>query len=238
MDEFEQRVRATLGELADSVPASPHAWAEQNRRRGRKQRSRRETVLVAVAASVVLIAAVLVPSMLIRQDREQTPASQGPVPGPVYVPEQGAELLAGPFVLTTSVHNGQTWNAVAYLVSGDKATRSPMLCTWFGAAGTAIAGAGPGSTCYPLPADKTPQPAVAGHGLPDGAAASPPHGVWVFVTTSRVASLRVYNRDGGMSKPRLVGGGGGYSLFSGEYTDPGWFDAYDAHDVFIGSGVP
>ncbi|WP_370948474.1 hypothetical protein AB5J62_13030 [Amycolatopsis sp. cg5] len=239
MDEFERRVRTALGELADSVPSSSHSWAEHHRRRELKQRRRRrKTVLVAAAAAIVLVAAVLVPSVLPHTDRERTGASPAPVRGPVYVLRPGTELLAGPFVLTTYVEDGQMHNAAAYVTANKDSQGPPTLCIWSGVAGEPV-GTGPKSACYVSTVDKNPEATiiVTGRSVPDGVAKAH-QGMWVFMTGARVASLRVYNRDGGMSESRLIGAGGGYNLFSGEFTDPGWFDAYDVHGVFIRSGKP
>lgn len=54
MDALDARVRATLNELAEQVPASEGAWAEQERRQRTRARARRRRLTALTAAAVVV----------------------------------------------------------------------------------------------------------------------------------------------------------------------------------------
>lgn len=59
MNDLEDRLRATLGDLADGVPPSPHPRADLDRRLTR-HRTKRSTFAIAAAAAVV-VAGVVIP---------------------------------------------------------------------------------------------------------------------------------------------------------------------------------
>lgn len=62
MNDLEDRLRTTLGDLADGVPSSQHARADLDRRLARR-RTKRSTLAVA-AAAVVVVAGVAIPVTL------------------------------------------------------------------------------------------------------------------------------------------------------------------------------
>ena len=76
MNDIEDRLRTSLGELADTVPASPHARADLARRLTR--RPDRRPWLVAAAAAVVIAAAVV--PVVVNQGRDRVSGDGVPAP--------------------------------------------------------------------------------------------------------------------------------------------------------------
>jgi hypothetical protein len=93
MNDLDDRLRTTLGDLADGVPSSPHARADLDRRLARR-RTGRSTLAVA-AAAVVVAAGVVIPVALNQADepggqRASTATTQTP---PTSVPPGSVGLL-------------------------------------------------------------------------------------------------------------------------------------------------
>jgi hypothetical protein len=109
MNDLDDRLRATLHQLADAVPPSPHPRADLERRLVR--RPARRSLLIAAAAAVV-VAAVAVPVALSRQD---SPSPQRVATAPPSTSESSestapkpGDMLAGPVELGRFVENGAT----------------------------------------------------------------------------------------------------------------------------------
>jgi hypothetical protein len=82
MDEPEQRLRSALTEMAEGVPPSHHAWADQQRRLALKSRRHRlrPALVAAVAAAVVALIAVPVAVINNSTSRDNTSVEVAAVP--------------------------------------------------------------------------------------------------------------------------------------------------------------
>ncbi len=178
MNDLEDRLRTTLGELADTVPPSPHARADLDRRLGRAPRRR---VLLTAAAAAAVVAAVTVPLAV---------SGTGPVARPA-VPLPGGSASASPGVVDPVVL-GRFGDHAAVLTVPD----GERMCV----AETVPAGqAAPAPTCEPVPGWPA-EPMglvitrqVLGEGAPDSGPL--PH-LMLFVTAPEVRRLDVRRGDG------------------------------------------
>jgi hypothetical protein len=152
MDELERRLRSALAEMAEEVPPSHNAWAEQERRLALKSHGSRvrPALLAAVAAAVVALVAVPVTLLSIKSPNEVhhasmptvNPASPSGATGPPttaktdqgptlsdygYRAIPGEQLVVGPSYVTNAKEGGNL-QVVAYLVARD-GNPNLLLCT-------------------------------------------------------------------------------------------------------------
>jgi hypothetical protein len=120
MTDLEKRVRYSLHELADTVPASADPRGELDRRlTGRRHRSFRGPALAvaAAAAAVVAVVGVTVP-LATRHDADPT-ATERTKDGLVWSSDyEWLVADAGPFVLGGFTRNGEKIDAVAWVRGG------------------------------------------------------------------------------------------------------------------------
>jgi hypothetical protein len=174
MDELERRLRSALTEMAEEVPPSHNAWAEQERRLALKSRPARvrPALLAAVAAAVVALVAIPVTLLGLRSSDQvdhatlptatsvdqlpsspNTPQTTNGVPyGPGYRVVPTEKLLVTPTILDSAKGNTGLY-VVAYAVQRNDVPR-PMLCTALVNREGEINGDGQVSapTCVPIPA--------------------------------------------------------------------------------------
>src|SRR5262249_8842179 len=118
MTELEERLRAGLSGLADSVPRTPNAWAEQERRR---RPARRGPMLAAAAAAVGLAATV--PATVLTHPAPAPSTGQpvtitAPRPTKGYDPSPDGPYLTitdGPMLLGEFSEGGTRWGAWVFL---------------------------------------------------------------------------------------------------------------------------
>lgn len=210
MIDLEERLRTGLAELVEAVPASPNAWAEQERRHAPRQ-PRRGAVFAAVAAAVV--AAAVVPATVLTHpapepdspaliaspppsDVSTPPASEVSTP-PSFDPSYEGPYLGvvtGAAEIATFTEGGKSWGAWIFVdrrPNGQGWTE--RLCVVGVPVGQPLKGPvrHPNSSgCQPVPAasSKVSTRAVLGGGTPGSGPV--PH-VLLFVTTPDVASLEV-----------------------------------------------
>jgi len=150
MDELERRLRSALADMAEEVPPSHNAWAEQERRLALKSHGSRvrPALLAAVAAAVVALVAVPVTLLSLRSPSQVDHASMptGPVSptaptersdanktfGPTwsdhgYREIPGEHLVVKPSYVTSAKEGGNL-HVVAYIVTKD-GNPNLVLCT-------------------------------------------------------------------------------------------------------------
>lgn len=198
MNDLDDRLRTTLDELAGTVPPSPHARADLERRLTR--RGRRRPLLVAAAAAVV-VAAVAIPVAL----------SQGGGPTPRRVATPPTTMDTGVPTTTTTLPNGDLAGPIELgRFKYNDVTQVTMLSVTAmndGEHWCMNAYAPPGRDSYPIgfceivpswPADVPPGAVVKtypvfGERTPDSGPL--PH-LKVFLTSPAVATLEVRRADG------------------------------------------
>jgi hypothetical protein len=152
MDELERRLRSALAEMAEEVPPSHNAWAEQERRLALKSHGSRvrPALLAVVAAAVVALVAVPVTVLSLRSPNPvdhasmptvnpTSPASPSAPPGarkttlgPAwsdhgYREIPGEQLVVKPSYVTSAKEGGNL-HVVAYIVAKD-GNPNTLLCT-------------------------------------------------------------------------------------------------------------
>jgi hypothetical protein len=155
MDELERRLRSALADMAEEVPPSHNAWAEQERRLALKSHGSRvrPALMAAVAAAVVALVAVPVTLLSLRSPSQVDHASMptvnpnSPVSptaptepsdankttfGPTWSDHGYREIPGEHLVLkpsyVTGAKEGGNLHVVAYLVSKD-GNPNLLLCT-------------------------------------------------------------------------------------------------------------
>jgi hypothetical protein len=112
MTALEDRLRSALADLADEVPASHNAWAEQQRRLAAARRpSRRRPMLAAAAVAVIL--AGTVPATVVPHSgpaRPDGPSGYAPLPDGPYL-----AIVDKPWQLAEFSEGGRRWVAWAFL---------------------------------------------------------------------------------------------------------------------------
>jgi hypothetical protein len=141
MDELEQRLRSALTEMAEEVPPSHHAWAEQERRLAGKRPRRRPVLMAAAAAAVVVMIAV--PLLVVNMrgarpvdhaappDSPTTSVTTPTVPtsesrDPQYRPQAGETVLTQPVLLISGEPEGKNESTYLYTI---RRAGMAMLCT-------------------------------------------------------------------------------------------------------------
>jgi hypothetical protein len=226
MNDLDDRLRTTLHQLADTVPASQHARADLDRRL--VSRGRRRPLLVAAAAAVV-IAGVAVPVALnqsggpSRGSTATRPTSVTQSSNPPSLP--GNAHVLGSFdengihksvALTVDKGNpGDTWCAIEVVSQGQKASREP--------------------DCYMVPLSWSDPPGsfVFTYGLfnVDVIYSGPVPNLLVFVTAPAVASLEVGDGAGGQVPVRQIVARPGATFYLAEFPDTPAGFRYTARDA-------
>ncbi len=228
MNDLDDRVRRSLHRLADTVPPSPHARADLERRLARP---RRRPLLVAAAAAVVL-AAVALPVALTRHasHRVTTPATTPSSP-------RGAGTEADPFVVASLTDDGVEKAALLWVTEGPG---GQLMCTALRPVGEDDPASPPGPDCDPVPASCPTGPHGSGHVRTatvqsDYVLAAGPEQLrelLVFVTAPGVARLEVRAGDGTTVRTttafRLPGG---VTFAVAEFPGPPWGFGYTAWDA-------
>lgn len=91
MNDIEDRLRTSLGDLADGVPPSPHARADLDRRLTR-HRAKRSTLAIAAAAAVV-VAGVAIPVAINRGGGESGQRAATAATSTTFPPATGSKPL-------------------------------------------------------------------------------------------------------------------------------------------------
>lgn len=226
MNDLEDRLRSTLHNMANDVPASQHARADLDRRLA--GRGRRRPLLVAAAAAVVVAAGVAVPVALNRGDG---PSGQGVATQPTSVtqtsttsPLPSSLHVIGSFeedgvhksvALSVDEGNpGDTWCAVEVVPRGQKASREP--------------------NCFMVPISWPERSFVLPYGLfneDDLPNSGPVPNLMVFVTSPQVTTLEVSAGTGGSVSVTKVVARPGATFYVATFpgTSDGW--AYTAKDA-------
>jgi hypothetical protein len=202
MNDLERRLRSGLGALADAVPPSEDAWAEQQRRIGPARRTVRRPLLAAAAAAVVA-GTVVTGSVLARQADQpagpiDVPLTTGPV-DPSRLPSStlpNASADRGPFDLGVFTAGSTRWRASTFV---DLSGQAPQVCVTI----TQLMSADPAPDgpaadyppqCAPMRADeKVESRAVSAASAPP---IGPMPGRLLFLAVPQVATLTVCAGDG------------------------------------------
>jgi hypothetical protein len=122
MDELEHKLRSALTEMAEGVPPSHHAWAEQERRLAMKSRRSRVRPALMAAVAAAVVALIAVPVVILNS--RNAPVEMGAEP-PLITGDSGPP--------TTQFPNGQTAKIPYRPTNGETLSAGPMVV---GSAGT------------------------------------------------------------------------------------------------------
>lgn len=238
MDELERRLRSALTEMAEEVPPSHNAWAEQERRLALKSRraKRRPALIVAAAAAVALI---LVPVLVLRSktstvDQADTPpptTTTGPpsesmvypVPGtPEYRPVPGETIITLPAPVASNRDNVTTY---VYTVSKDS---KPAMC--FSDApttrGAVIEGSQRRSACIAL----TPPRPGKYVWLQYGMSNQKEQGLYIYIASDPTDNILIRRAEGGYTSAYKLSSGKDFSIFVSYLNSPKPPAAWTARD--------
>ncbi|MEV4311573.1 hypothetical protein [Actinocrispum sp. NPDC049592] len=211
MDELERRLRSALVELAEEVPPSHNAWADQERRLALKSRRARvrPVLMAAVAAAVAALIAVPVVIFNLRPSGVQAggvlpaeehpssvatgPASNWPPPktGNNYVPVPNEKLITEPVSVETVTRPEGQWETLVYTVQRDG---TQLMCSIPLPYGVKVNGADQAKygspACLPLIAPRNGRLMWFKGFLPNSA-----NGMYAYVMTPNVQSVLVRTAD-------------------------------------------
>lgn len=150
-DELEHKLRSALTEMAEGVPPSHHAWAEQERRLAMKSRRNRVRPALMAAVAAAVVALIAVPVMVLNS--RTAPVDMGAEPLPpstrsadllpdgrekvAYRAETGETLTSGPMIVGVRGTSRPSVYVYAYTVRSPK---GPTLCFAANAEGNEING--------------------------------------------------------------------------------------------------
>jgi hypothetical protein len=152
MDELEHKLRSALTEMAEEVPPSHHAWAEQERRLAMKSRRHRVRPALMAAVAAAVVALIAVPVMVlnsrtapVEMGAEQLPSTTGSADVRLpdgrekiaYRADAGEPLTSGPMIVGVQGTSKPTVYMYAYTVQSPK---GQMLCFAANAEGNEING--------------------------------------------------------------------------------------------------
>ncbi|GAB3913209.1 hypothetical protein GCM10029964_122340 [Kibdelosporangium lantanae] len=253
MDELERRLRSALAEMAEEVPPSHNAWAEQERRLALKSRGTRvrPALLAAVAAAVVALVAIPVTLLSVRSPNPIDHASmptvgqtssttpQAPPSGRTTLGDQnwdehgyrsipGEQLVVGPYYVD-GAKGGGSLQVVAYVVARDH-NPNLLLCTavlpqWAEVNGPDQLG---GASCREVPAQGKKLVRLQ-ELVPDAA----DKGVYLFVADPKVSTilLRRGEDDGYREAYQLGHSQAAVVLMAARMDSPVPPKAYSARDA-------
>jgi hypothetical protein len=170
MTELEERLRNTLREAAGTVPRSPHARADFERRLARRRTTRFRTSLLATAAAAVVMVGVAIPVVMNSDDDPaQGHATQLPIPttsdtsestpGTTGGPPAGKDgyLFAGPVELGSFVEEGQERTALLTVEQNGDGERMCLMVR------PSTGSKAPGTGCEPVPTTWPTRPEGTGY---------------------------------------------------------------------------
>ncbi len=235
MRAFEDRVRDSLHELADTVPASAHPRADLERRLARRRAGRRRRPALVVAAAAVVIAGVALPVALNRGGEDQ-PAATAPHVATTTPPSEAPQDPKMGIELGSFTEDGVDRTAVFTLPSDTR------WCV----ARTFPPGAEPlMPTCETVPS-WAPVPEGPGHVqsrpvLGDGQLEGGPlpH-LMLFVTAPTITELVVRAGDGTPVDVRTIAGNAAANYYLADFggsTQGFGYDALDAQGNVVESAI-
>jgi hypothetical protein len=126
MIELEQRLRSALADLADEVPPSVDAFAEQRRRQAGERPPARRRPMLAVAAAAVVFGIGVIPAAVTR-DTQPGGGIRSGQPAPPSLPGTESRhtdpspdgpyltITNGPFSVAEFTENGRQWSVLVFL---------------------------------------------------------------------------------------------------------------------------
>lgn len=237
MNDIEDRLRTGLHELADTVPPSPHARADLDRRLA--HRTSRRPILIAVAAAVVA-AAVVVPVALTQGgDQEASPANVLPRPPSTTAPHWETTTsklpngdLAGPIELARFDDNGADVAAVLSVIAMTDGEHWSIQLD--GPAGYDASRNSYYDIVPTWPARNPPGSLVLTHAvLSDGQTlySGPTPNLMLFITSPQVTSLEVTAGDGGPVTVNQVARTPGAAFYLADFPETYAGFGYTAKDA-------
>lgn len=201
MMDLEDRVRNTLHDLADTMPASRHARADFERRLANRRRGRGPVLAIAAAAAVV--AGVAIPVALNRDTNHQvgTATTTPSAPTSQATGGPGAGTEADPFVIATVTDSGVEKAALLWVAEG---SGGQQMCWQLRPVDENDSASPPAPECDPVPATWPNGPHGGQHVLTTGVLSSYIEGtgpvalrnLMVFVTAPNITRLDVRAGDG------------------------------------------
>ena len=239
MTDLENRLRDALRDLAEAVPESPRARADLDRRLAQRRRGRRRVTVFATAAAVLVLVALVVPTV-VRSDqpgqglRNTDPAWSTPRPSTNDTPEltqESGHSYAGPIELGTFMEDGVSRTALMVV---DKAGDGERMCIHVnpdddtpvpGAGCVAVPGTWPASPDGP---DFVMTRTVLGGAGPD---TGPLPNLLLFITAPRVATLEVRRGDGRTVPSTLLAESPDARFYLSDFAGPTAGFGYTAKDA-------
>lgn len=252
MNELEQRLRSAFAELAEEVPPSRHAWADQERRLALKSvRDRRRPVLMASVAAAV-VALIALPVLLLNL-RPAALEAAGPSPSttvqsppvesrtqvedsrPKYQPDPGETVLIDP-VLVLGQSENRPESVYAYAIT--RAGR-PQLCTASkvdtGTGKVLLVASDSQRSCVPLTAPKAGRVVWLEFQVPTVES----YGTYIYLASHPTSRLLVRKADGGLAVAEKRGTGPDFDLFTaflGSNQPPTAYTAKDTANATLEDG--
>ncbi len=256
MDELERRLRSALVELAEEVPPSHNAWADQERRLALKSRRARvrPVLMAAVAAAVAALIAVPVVIFNLRPGGVQAGLLPSEEPPPsvststdsnlppsksaakyyVAIPEE--KLITEPVAVETNQRADGMWDTYVYTV---QRSGVQQVCSIPLPHGVKINGADQpkygNPVCLPLIAPKNGRLMWFKGFIPNSAS-----GIYVYVMTPNVQTVLVRTADNSWKLAYRTGEAGpDYAVLIarlGTQAAPKAYTARDGHDGTLENG--
>lgn len=234
MNDLEQRLRYTLHELADTVPASENAKADFERMLDSPRGIRRPVLVAAAVAAVIAAGGVAIPLAL--RDVPAPPAAEEKNEDGLVWSQDYDWLNAdgGAHVIANFTRNGELVDVVAWVRGGQMCVAEGHHV---GVGGTTdrTPGALTGTSCVDVPAWPT-GPAhshyvvsrsVLSEDAPDS---GPVPGLMLFMTSPEVKALEVQRGDGSYVQSKRIETLGGATLFVADFKSSTQGFGYTAKD--------